>query len=87
MGATENILTAAVFAKGTTVIDNAAREPEIGDLCNFLVAMGAEIEGIGSSTLVIHGVERGSLRAVTHRGCRRPHPGGDVHRRGGSHRW
>ena len=66
VGATENILTAAVFAKGTTVIDNAAREPEIGDLCNFLVAMGADIEGIGSSTLVIHGVERDSLHPVTH---------------------
>jgi UDP-N-acetylglucosamine 1-carboxyvinyltransferase len=66
VGATENILTAAVFAKGTTVIDNAAREPEIADLCNFLVAMGAQIEGIGSSTLVVHGVERGSLRPVVH---------------------
>lgn len=66
VGATENILTAAVFAKGTTIIDNAAREPEISDLCNFLVAMGADIEGIGSSTLMIHGVERDSLRPVTH---------------------
>jgi len=66
VGATENILTAAVYAKGTTRIDNAAREPEITDLCNFLVEMGAEIKGIGSSTLVIHGVERGSLRPVTH---------------------
>ncbi len=66
VGATENILTAAVFAKGTTIIDNAAREPEIGDLCNFLVEMGADVEGIGSSTLVIHGVEIGSLRPVTH---------------------
>ena len=66
VGATENILTAAVFAKGTTVIDNAAREPEIADLCNFLVAMGADVEGIGSSTLVVHGVERGSLHPVTH---------------------
>jgi UDP-N-acetylglucosamine 1-carboxyvinyltransferase len=66
VGATENILTAAVFAKGTTVIDNAAREPEIGDLCNFIVEMGGDIEGIGSSTLVIHGVERGSLHPVVH---------------------
>ncbi|MEO6122986.1 MAG: UDP-N-acetylglucosamine 1-carboxyvinyltransferase [Ilumatobacteraceae bacterium] len=66
VGATENILTAAVYAKGTTRIDNAAREPEITDLCNFLVAMGAEIEGVGSSTLIIHGVEPGSLRPVTH---------------------
>ncbi len=66
VGATENILTAAVYAKGTTTIDNAAREPEIGDLGNFLVAMGAEIEGIGSSKLTIHGVEPGSLRPVVH---------------------
>jgi UDP-N-acetylglucosamine 1-carboxyvinyltransferase len=66
VGATENLLTAAVLAKGTTIIDNAAREPEIGDLCNFLVAMGADIEGIGSSTLVIHGVDRDSLRPATH---------------------
>ncbi|HRE00429.1 MAG TPA: UDP-N-acetylglucosamine 1-carboxyvinyltransferase, partial [Ilumatobacteraceae bacterium] len=66
VGATENILTAAVFAKGTTTIDNAAREPEIADLCHFLVAMGADIEGIGSSKLVIHGVEPGSLVPVSH---------------------
>ena len=66
VGATENILTAAVHAKGTTVIDNAAREPEIADLCHFLLAMGADIEGIGSSTLVVHGVEPGTLRAATH---------------------
>lgn len=66
VGATENILTAAVFAKGTTVIDNAAREPEIADLCNFVVAMGADVEGIGTSTLVVHGVERGSLHPVVH---------------------
>ncbi|MCU1502681.1 MAG: murA, partial [Ilumatobacteraceae bacterium] len=66
VGATENILTAAVHAKGTTVIDNAAREPEIADLCAMLVGMGAEIEGVGSSTLVIHGVEPGALCAVDH---------------------
>ncbi|MBI5088474.1 MAG: UDP-N-acetylglucosamine 1-carboxyvinyltransferase, partial [Actinobacteria bacterium] len=66
VGATENILTAAVHAKGTTVIDNAAREPEIADLCNFLVSMGAHIEGIGSSTLTVHGVERGELHATQH---------------------
>ena len=67
VGATENILTAAVYAKGTTVIDNAAREPEIADLCHLLVGMGADIEGIGSATLVVHGVELGSLRAADHR--------------------
>lgn len=57
VGATENILTAAVLAKGTTVIDNAAREPEIVDLCRMLESMGAEIGGIGSSTIEIHGVD------------------------------
>jgi len=66
VGATENILTAAVHAKGTTVIDNAAREPEISDLCHFLVAMGAQIEGIGSSALIVHGVEPGQLHAADH---------------------
>lgn len=66
VGATENLLTAAIYAKGTTVIDNAAREPEIGDLCNMLVAMGAQIEGIGSSRLTIHGSEKGSLHGVRH---------------------
>ena len=66
VGATENILMAAIYAKGTTVIDNAAREPEIGDLCNMLVAMGAQIEGIGTSRLVIHGSKKGSLRSVRH---------------------
>ena len=67
VGATENILTAAVHAKGTTVIDNAAREPEISDLCQLLVSMGADIEGIGSSRLVVHGVDPGSLRSADHR--------------------
>src|SRR6195952_3905270 len=66
VGATENILTAAVHAKGTTVIDNAAREPEIADLCSMLVGMGAEIEGVGSSTLVVHGVDPGTLHATDH---------------------
>ena len=66
VGATENILTAAIYAKGTTVIDNAAREPEIGDLCNMLVAMGAQIEGIGSSRLIIQGSKKGSLQGVRH---------------------
>ena len=65
VGATENIMTAAVLAKGTTVIDNAAREPEIVDLCRMLVAMGAQIEGIGTSTLEINGVEQ--LHPATHR--------------------
>jgi UDP-N-acetylglucosamine 1-carboxyvinyltransferase len=64
VGATENIMTAAVLAKGTTVIDNAAREPEIVDLCRMLVAMGAQIDGIGTSTLEITGVE--GLQGATH---------------------
>jgi UDP-N-acetylglucosamine 1-carboxyvinyltransferase len=64
VGATENIMTAAVLAKGTTMIDNAAREPEIVDLCRMLVAMGAQIDGIGTSTLEITGVE--GLHPTTH---------------------
>ena len=66
VGATENLLTAAVFAKGTTVIENAAREPEIADLCHMLVSMGAQMEGIGSPNLVIHGVERDALTGTAH---------------------
>jgi UDP-N-acetylglucosamine 1-carboxyvinyltransferase len=65
VGATENILTAAVLAKGTTVVDNAAREPEIVDLCRMLVEMGAQIDGIGSSTLEITGVD--GLAPANHR--------------------
>src|ERR671921_2536541 len=57
VGATENALMAAVLATGRTQLFNAAREPEIVDLCNLLVAMGARISGIGSSHLVIDGVE------------------------------
>ena len=58
VGATENVLMAAVTAKGTTILENAAREPEIVDLCNLLVAMGASIHGIGSETLEIEGRDR-----------------------------
>jgi UDP-N-acetylglucosamine 1-carboxyvinyltransferase len=58
VGATENAVMAAVLASGRTQLFNAAREPEIVDLCNLLVAMGAEIEGIGSSHLIIRGVEK-----------------------------
>ena len=57
VGATENALMAAVLASGRSELFNAAREPEIVDLCNLLVAMGGKIEGIGSSHLVIDGVE------------------------------
>ncbi len=55
---TENLLMAATLAEGTTVIENAAREPEVTDLARFLTRMGARIEGIGSDTLTVHGVER-----------------------------
>lgn len=57
VGGTENLLMAAVLAEGKTVLENAAREPEIVDLANMLVAMGAKIEGIGTSHLTIEGVE------------------------------
>lgn len=58
VGATENIVMAAVKAKGTTVLENAAREPEIVDLCDFLNNMGAKISGVGTGTLTIEGVEK-----------------------------
>jgi UDP-N-acetylglucosamine 1-carboxyvinyltransferase len=65
VGATENILMAAVLAEGTTVIDNAAREPEIVDICQMLIDMGARIDGIGSATLTVEGVAE--LHPVEHR--------------------
>jgi UDP-N-acetylglucosamine 1-carboxyvinyltransferase len=65
VGATENILMASVLASGTTVIDNAAREPEIVDLCVLLQQMGAKIEGAGTSTLTVHGVD--ALQPARHR--------------------
>ncbi|KPM57771.1 UDP-N-acetylglucosamine 1-carboxyvinyltransferase [Frankia sp. CcI49] len=65
VGATENLLMAGVLAKGTTVIDNAAQEPEIADLCALLVEMGARIGGVGTSTLVVDGVD--TLSPVSHR--------------------
>ena len=65
VGATENILMAAVLAKGETVIDNAAREPEIVDICQMLTDMGAQIEGAGTSTITVIGVEE--LHPVVHR--------------------
>ena len=57
VGATENIMTAAVLAKGVTTIENAAREPDIVDLGEFLVSMGAKIEGLGTPTITIYGVK------------------------------
>jgi UDP-N-acetylglucosamine 1-carboxyvinyltransferase len=65
VGATENALMAAALANGTCRLFNAAREPEIVDLCNLLVAMGAEIEGIGTSDLTVHGKRR--LHGATYR--------------------
>ncbi|MGS0684207.1 UDP-N-acetylglucosamine 1-carboxyvinyltransferase [Nakamurella sp. GG22] len=65
VGATENILMAAVLADGTTVIDNAAREPEIIDLAEMLGQMGAKIDGAGTATVTIEGVER--LHPTVHR--------------------
>ena len=64
VGATQNIMMAAVKAKGTTVIENVAREPEIVDLANFLNKMGASIHGAGTETMRIEGV--GHLHAVSH---------------------
>ncbi|MGI6555554.1 MAG: UDP-N-acetylglucosamine 1-carboxyvinyltransferase [Bacillota bacterium] len=64
VGATENLMLAAVLAKGTTVIRNAAKEPEIVDLQNFLNAMGAHVRGAGVGTIVVKGVK--SLRGTKH---------------------
>ncbi|MEL6226878.1 MAG: UDP-N-acetylglucosamine 1-carboxyvinyltransferase [Pseudomonadota bacterium] len=64
VGATHNVLMAAVLAKGETVIENAAREPEVGDVADCLVKMGAQIDGIGTSTLVIQG--RPELNGAVH---------------------
>ena len=64
VGATENLVMAATLANGVTTIDNAAREPEIVDICSMLVEMGANIEGIGTSTLTVTGVS--SLQPVRH---------------------
>jgi UDP-N-acetylglucosamine 1-carboxyvinyltransferase len=64
VGATENLMTAAVLAKGITTIDNAAREPDIVDLGDFLISMGAKIAGLGTSLLTIQGVD--SLHPTQH---------------------
>ena len=65
VGATENLLLAAVLAKGKTTIGNAAREPELTDLAEYLMKMGAKIDGAGTSTIEVHGVDR--LEPATHR--------------------
>ncbi len=64
VGATENLVMAAVLAEGTTVIDNAAREPEIVDLCAMLALMGAKVDGAGTSTITVEGVS--ALTPVTY---------------------
>ncbi len=64
VGATENIMTAAVLARGVTTIENAAREPDVVDLGEFLIAMGAQIEGLGSSLITITGVDK--LHSASH---------------------
>lgn len=58
VGASENIIMASIFLKGRTVIHNVAKEPEIVDLCNFLISMGAKIFGAGTSEIVVEGVEK-----------------------------
>ena len=62
VGATENIMMAAVLAEGTTVIENAAMEPEIDDLADFLMAQGVKIEGSGTSRMIIHGMKINELK-------------------------
>lgn len=66
VGATENLLMAAVVAEGATVIENAAREPEIVDLANMLVAMGARVEGAGSSIIEVEGVPLDAMHPCEH---------------------
>jgi UDP-N-acetylglucosamine 1-carboxyvinyltransferase len=63
VGATENIMMAAVLAEGETVIENAAQEPEIDDLADFLMSQGVKIEGAGTSRIVIHGMKLSELKA------------------------
>src|SRR3954468_21981498 len=57
VGATENLVVAAVLAEGPTIVDNAAREPEIVDICRMLISMGARIDGAGTSTITVEGVD------------------------------
>src|SRR5699024_7809232 len=66
VGATENIMMASVLADGVTVIQDAAQEPEIVDLANFLNAMGAKIEGAGTNQIVVTGVKQNELHGVEH---------------------
>jgi UDP-N-acetylglucosamine enolpyruvyl transferase len=75
---TENLMMAACLAEGTTIIENAAREPEVVDLAHCLIAMGARIEGAGTDIITIHGVE--SLHGADARRDARPHRDGNLPR-------
>lgn len=67
VGATENLVMGAVLAEGKTIIENTAKEPEIDDLCNFLNKMGAKISGIGTSILIIEGVNIDNLQSIEYK--------------------
>ena len=85
VGATENLLMAAVMAEGTTTLENVAREPEIVDLCKFLVSMGADIDRGGK---LHHPHQRGGGDASGGAyGARRPHRSRDLPHHGGHHGW
>jgi UDP-N-acetylglucosamine 1-carboxyvinyltransferase len=64
VGATENLMMAAVWADGITILDNAAREPEIVDLANFLIALGTKVEGAGTSQIKIHGRDKTNHKEI-----------------------
>ena len=81
---TEDLMMAAVLAKGETVLRNAAREPEVVDLAELLIKMGAQIEGAGTSTIRIQGVEK--LHGAEHTIIRRPHRSRHVPDRRRDHR-
>ncbi len=83
VGGTENILMAASLAEGETVIANAAREPEVCDLAECLVAMGAKITGIGTPTIRIEGVRKAAWRFLF--GAARPHRNRHLCGGGGHH--
>ena len=84
VGGTEQLMMAAATAKGETILENAAREPEIVDLAEILNKMGARIEGAGTDTIRITGVEE--LAPASHSGDAGPHRGGHLHDRCGHYR-
>ena len=81
---TEDLLMAAALADGETVMQNCAREPEVADLADLLNKMGAKIEGAGTTTIRIQGVDQAARRQAPHHS--RPHRGGDLHHRWSAHR-